>query len=117
MQTTMLWRCGVFSTATRWSPTRLTRPSAADRLGGVGEQRALELGIDPGLGDDAGADVRADLGLVGLDDEVERGRIDVALLGQDGLQRAHPQLRLGQLRAVLVIVVMIVVVIVSAWPW
>ena len=39
---------------------------------------------------------------------VERGRIDVALLGQDGLQRAHAQLRLGQLRAVLVVVIVLV---------
>ncbi|MHC2684086.1 hypothetical protein ACVJDU_005650 [Bradyrhizobium diazoefficiens] len=27
MHTTMLCRCGVFSTTTRWSPTRLTWPS------------------------------------------------------------------------------------------
>ena len=39
---------------------------------------------------------------------VERRRIDIALLGQDGLERAHAQLHLGQLRAVLVIVVMVV---------
>ncbi len=103
MQTTMLWSAGVFSTATRWSPTRLSWPSARDRLGGVREQRLLERRIAPGLGDDAGAVVRTDLGLVGLDDEVERGRIDVALLGQDRLERAHAQLRLRELRAVLVV--------------
>ena len=48
------------------------------------------------------------LRLVGLDDEVERGRIDIALLGQDGFERAHAQLHLGELGAVLVIVVMVV---------
>ena len=73
--------------------------------------------IDPGLGDRLGAVVRADPGLVGLDDGVERLRIDVALLGQDGFEGADAKLGLGQLRTVLVVmivmVVMIVVVIVS----
>jgi hypothetical protein len=49
-----------------------------------------------------------DLGLVGLDDGVERGRIDVSLLGQDRLQRPHAQLRLGQLRTVLMMVVVVI---------
>jgi hypothetical protein len=62
----MLWSVGVFSTA-----------------------------IGPGLGNDAGAVVRPDLGLEGLDHHVERGRIDVALLGQHGFQRPQAQLHLG----------------------
>ena len=103
----------MFSTATRWSPTRLAKPSDADRLGGVGEQRLPVFGIGPGLGHRLGAVVRADAGLVGLDDGVERLRIDIALLGQDGFQRPHAQLRLGQLRAVLVVVMMLVIVVVS----
>ena len=82
----------------------------AHRLGGVVEQRPLECGIAPGLGDDTRAVVRADLGLVGLDDGVERGRIDVAFLGQDGLQRAHAQLHLGEFRAVLVMMLLVVIV-------
>ena len=82
-----------------------------DRLGGVREQRLLERRIGPGLGDDDRAVARADLGLVGLDDGVERRRVDVALLGQHGFERAHAKLRLRQLRAVLVIVVMVVIVV------
>ena len=74
----------------------------ADRGGGVLQERLLESGIGPRLGDDTGAVARPDLGLVGLDDGVERRRVDVALLGQDGFQRAHAQLRLGQFRAILV---------------
>ena len=111
MQTIMLCCFGVFSTAMRWSPTRLMQAERSHRLAAVLEQRALERRIAPGLGDDAGAVVRADLGLVGLDDDVERGRVDIALLGQHGLERAHAQLHLGQLRAVLVMIVMIVVMI------
>ena len=68
-----------------------------DRLGRVFQQPSLELGVGPGAGDDAGADMRADLGLEGLDDLVERGRIDIALFGQDGFERAHPQLHVRQL--------------------
>ena len=67
----------------------------SDRLAGILDQRALERRIAPGFGDDAGAGMRADLGLIGLDDGIERGRIDIALLGQHGLQRAHAQLHLG----------------------
>src|SRR5207247_2107958 len=55
--------------------------------------------------------VRPDLGLVGLDDCIERRGLDVAFLGQDGLQRAHAQLHLGELRAVLVVMVVVVIVV------
>ena len=83
-----------------------------DRLAGVLEQRLLERRIAPGLGDDAGAVMRADLGLIGLDDGVERRRIDIALLGQHGFERAHAQLHFRQLGAV---VVVMVVVVSSSW--
>ena len=80
-----------------------------DRLAGIGEQRLFERRIAPGLGDDAGAVMRADLGLVGLDDEVDRRGVDIALLGQHGLKRPHAQLHLGKLRAVVVVIVMVFV--------
>ena len=80
-----------------------------DRRGGILQQRLPEGGIGPRPGDDEGAVARADLGLVGLDDGIERRRIDVALLGQDRFQGADAQLRLRQLRAMLVRMVMIVV--------
>src|SRR5438067_1301682 len=76
----------------------------ADRLGAVLKQRCLESRIGPRLGDDARAVMRADLGLVGLDDGVERGRLDIAFFGQDRLKRAHAQLGLGQLRMVVIVV-------------
>src|SRR5262249_47768590 len=80
----------------------------AHRLRGVLEQRLLQLRIGPGLGDDARAVARRHSGLLGLDDDVERGRSDVALLGEHRLQRAHAQLRLRALRAVLVVVIVVV---------
>src|SRR4029434_4394061 len=57
-----------------------------DGPGAVREQRLLEGGIAPRLGDDARADMRADAGLVGLDDAVERRALDIALLDQDGFE-------------------------------
>jgi hypothetical protein len=81
----------------------------ADRRGRVLEQRFLEGGIDPGACYDLGAIVRADAGLVSLDDGVERGRIDIAFFGQDGLERAHPQLCLAELGAMVVLVLMLMV--------
>ncbi|MGY4418943.1 hypothetical protein ACVWY2_001368 [Bradyrhizobium sp. JR6.1] len=79
----------------------------ADRLAGVLEQRLLEGGIGPGLGDDPGAVMRADLRLIGLHDGVERGSLDVAFLGQDRFQRAHAQFGLRQFGMVVIVVVMI----------
>ena len=76
-----------------------------DRLGSVLEQPLLERRIGPGARDDAGADMRADLGLVGFDDLVEDGRVDVALLGQHRFERAHAQRHLGQLRMIVVVIV------------
>ena len=64
--------------------------------------------IGPGAGHHAGAVARADLGLVGLDQKVERGGIDIALLGQDGFERAHAQFGLGQFRMVVVVMMMVV---------
>src|SRR5438105_3285018 len=78
----------------------------AHRLGAVVEQRALERWVVPRLRHHARAGMRTDLGLIGFDDEIERGRIDVALLCQDRLQRAYAQLRLGELRAVLIVLVL-----------
>jgi hypothetical protein len=43
--------------------------------------------------------MRPDLGLIGVDDEVERLGIDIALLGQNGLERPHPKLHLVELGA------------------
>ena len=80
-----------------------------DRRRGVLQQRLAEGGIGPGPGDDGCAVARADLGLVGLDDGIERRRIDVAFLGQNGLQRADAALSLRQFRAMLVMRVVIVV--------
>ena len=80
-------------------------PIEATALVASSSSAFLNAGIGPGLGDDDRAVARADLGLVGLDDGVERGRVDIALLGQHGFQRADAKLRLRQLRAVLVIVV------------
>ena len=56
--------------------------------------------------------MRADPGLVSLDDGIQGGRIDIAFLGQDRLQRAHAQLGLGEFRMVVIVVVMMVVVVV-----
>ena len=103
MQTTMLWSAGVFSTATRWSPTRALMAHGADRLGAIIEQRPFESRIAPRSRDDARPVVRADLGLVGFDNAIERGRIDITLLGQHRFERAYAQLHLGQVRTVLVI--------------
>src|SRR5262249_45031899 len=76
----------------------------ANGLGTVVEQCALERRITPGLGDHVRAGVRTDLGLIGVDDDIERGRIDIALLGQDGLQRAYAQLYLGEFRTILMVI-------------
>jgi len=85
------------------------RRSPVAALGSVALVSQSRHQLRPGAGDDAGPDMRADLGLVGVDDEVEGLGVDVALLGQDGLERAHPQFGFGQVRMVMIVVVMIVI--------
>ena len=88
-------------------------PIEATALVASSSSAFLKPGSVQALATTTRAVARADLGLVGLDDGVERGRVDIALLGQHGFQRADAKLRLRQLRAVLVIVVMVVIVVVS----
>ena len=75
-----------------------------DRRGGVAAQPLAELGVDPRPGHDPGTVARPDPGLVGVDQLVERGRVDVALLGQQRLERPHPDVHLVEF-AVIVLVV------------
>ena len=86
------------------------------RLGRILDQRMLERRIGPGLGDDARAVVGADPGLERLDDLIEGGRINIALLCQYGLECAHPQLHLGEFGTMLMMVVVIVVIRHSKLP-
>ena len=111
MQTTMLWRSRRVLDRDQMVADAADMAERADRLGGILQQRLLERRIGPGLGDDARAVVRADPGLVGLDDGVERGRLDIALFGQDRLERAHPELGLRQFRMVVIVVMMVVVML------
>jgi hypothetical protein len=57
----------------------------ADRLGAVLEEARLEVGIAPGMRHDMRAVARPDLHLIGLDDRVERGGVDQALLDEHSL--------------------------------
>jgi hypothetical protein len=82
----------------------------AYRPGGVVQQGLPESRIRPSLGDDLRAIMRADLCFVGLDNGIERGRIDIAFFGQDGFQRSHAQFSLGKLRMVVIVVVVVIVV-------
>ena len=82
----------------------------ADRRRRIFQQPGAVSRIGPGLGDDAGAVARSDFLLVSLDQEIERRRIDIVLLGQYRFQRAHAQFGLRQFG--MIVVVMMVVVIV-----
>src|SRR5216684_9286023 len=81
-----------------------------DRRGSIGDEAALEAGVRPRLRDHPRPDMGTDLGLKGINDEIERLRVHVALLGQDSLKRTHAQLHLAELCAVIVLVVCIVLV-------
>ena len=72
--------------------------------GRVFEQRLPKRRIAPGFGDDAGTDMRADPGLMRLDDAVESRRFDIALLDQKGLEGPNTQLNIRQCRLMVVIV-------------
>ena len=82
-----------------------------DRLAGIGEQRRLNAGSLHALATTRAPLCGPTLVSIGLDDDVDRGRVDIALLGQHGFQRAHAQLHLGKLRAMLVVIVIVMVVV------
>jgi hypothetical protein len=67
-----------------------------DRLGAMVEQTLLVGGVEPGAGHHPGAVARADLVLVGLDDLVDRRRVDELLLGEQRFERLDAQLDVGQ---------------------
>ena len=77
----------------------------AHGLGGVIQQGLPESRIEPGFRNNLRAIVRTDFRFVGLDDGIESSRIDIAFLGQDGLERAYAQFGLGQFRMVVIVVV------------
>jgi hypothetical protein len=58
--------------------------------------------IDPSFSDDPCTVARSYLVLIGIDYGIDRRRIDVALLFQDGPKRPNPQIYLGKLAMVAV---------------
>jgi len=70
------------------------------------QQPLLEGWIRPGFCDDFRPVPWTDLRLIGVDQGVQRGRIDIALLDQQGLERPDAQLDIGQF-GMFVIVVMV----------
>jgi hypothetical protein len=85
--------------------------------GGVGQEPLLEFRVRPRFRHDARPDMGPDPGFVGVDDDIERLRVDVALFGQDRLKRADPQLHLAELRTVIMLVVIVVVVVWMQVHW
>src|SRR5580700_11397179 len=73
-----------------------------DGTGRVGEQALAIRGIGPRLRDDARAVARPDASLVGIDDRVDRRRIDQALFREKGFQSLHPRSRPGVVGVVMV---------------
>ena len=65
--------------------------------------------IGPGLCDDARAVARPDFLFIGLDQQIERGWVDITLFGQHRFQRAHAKLGFGQLRMVMVVMMVVIV--------
>ena len=66
--------------------------------GGVGQQPFPKCCIDPGPDHHRRSVVRTDAGFMGFDDAVERGRIDLTLLGQQCFQRPHTQVHFTEVR-------------------
>ena len=81
-------------------------PGVAERRDGrarVVEQPFAERGIDPGARDDARAVARTDLGLIGVDQDIERSGIDVAFLREHRLQRADAHVHFAELAVIVVL--------------
>ena len=105
MQTTRLWRPG--AVLDRHDVLALSARIAelGDRVGRVGHEALAIVRIAPRPGDHARAVARADPRLVALDERVEGRRVDVTLLDEQGLERAHTRFDVRHLRAVVAVVV------------
>ena len=79
-----------------------------DRRGGIGQQPLPEGRIDPGPRHHTRAIARADAGLVGVDQRIERGGVDVTLLREHAFEGAHAQVHLAEFAVFMVMVVVIV---------
>jgi hypothetical protein len=67
-----------------------------DSGGGVVEKPLAVFVIHPGPGHHPGTIARTDLGLIGIDEHVQRRRIHQPLFGQQRLQRLDPQYGIRQ---------------------
>src|SRR6201999_3957801 len=66
-------------------------------------QHPLEVAVHPRLRDHPGAVAGADLLLVFLDHQIDRGGIDIAFFEQHRLQRADAELSLGQVGMIVLV--------------
>ena len=98
MQTTTWCTVGVFSSDHHVLALRALEAELGDGGGAVVEQPRLVLRVGPRLGDDLGAVHRADGGLVGADERLDRLRVDQPALDEQRLQRLGAQ-RPGRCRA------------------
>ena len=93
-----------------WAKQMIADPShfskRAGRFARVLEKRPPKSRSGPRFGDNLRANMRTDFGFIKLDDAIERGGFDVSLLDQDRLERAHPQLHLGKIGALIMIMIM-----------
>jgi hypothetical protein len=79
-----------------------------DGGGCIALQPIGEALIAPGFGDDAGAVARTHFRLIGLDQHVERGGIDIAFFDKERFQRLHPKCDGRKFRALMVVIVSVV---------
>ena len=78
-------------------------PQRSDGRGGVLQQPVPKFRVAPRVRDHPCAVARPDLGLVGVDQEIQRRGIDIALVGQQSLERADPQLQRREFAALVVV--------------
>src|SRR4051794_21232447 len=64
--------------------------------------------IDPGPRHHPGAVARADAGLVGIDQRIERGGVDVAFLSEHAFEGAHAQVHFAEFAVIMGMVVGVV---------
>ena len=98
MQTTMLCSVGVFSTATMCSPWRPAEAERGDGGGRVFAEPLREAFVGPRLARRPGRRcvARFEFRMSSTIASMARG-LDVALLGEDRLERPHPHFDVGEL--------------------
>ena len=88
------------------------KPQLGHNRGGIFQKRLFKIRLGPCARHNMRAIFGANFIFIGINDRIQRGRVDQPLLRQQAFQRFYPQRRVGRQQGMGVVVIVIVIVMV-----